>query len=215
MPAPEGSTLIVTNGLSSATVIVGDISYTTLYQPFDRIEFDNNKLRDARAATGERRIIIEMLGGKPAQILTTCVSDTAVPLVPNSNTVFNNMAQRFDIIRWTVTGAISDADDVNYLYSIAEAHQALLAQFDAHIKQGSSDTSYEILITLQSENFSYLTTTGITAAGSCLESTVSNVLLTNIVVNNSFSIPNALSSNTFYKTYNLTFETREIVDLSA
>lgn len=215
MAQPDGSTLLVTDGLSSISVLVADVSYAALYTPFDRMEYDNNKLRDARAATGERRIIIEMLGGKPAQILTTCVSDTPVPLIPDSDTIFNLVARRFNIVRYTISGAISDADDVNYLYSLSASHQALLAKFDRYVKRSTGDTSYEDLVTLQSETFSYLTTTGVTAAGTCLESTVSNILITSVSVNNAFSIPNSIGGNDFYKTYNISFEIRSISSLNA
>ena len=212
---PEGATLLVSSGLSSVSVIVTDVSHSATYQPFDRTEYDNTRLREARAATGERRIIIEMLGGKPAQILTDCVDSTAVPLIPNSDATFNLLAQRFNINRYTIQGAVSNSSDVNLLYTISEGHQELLAQFDAHIKRATGDTPYSALITLQSENFSYLTTTGVTASGTALEDTISNILITSITVNNSHSIPNSLGGNTFYKNYSITFETRSISSLGA
>lgn len=212
---PEGATLIISTGLSSSTVIVGDISYTNVYQPFDRMEFDNTRLREARAATGERRIIIELLGGKPAQILTSCADDTAVPLIPNSTTTFNLVAQRFNINRYSITGAISTAANVNLLYSLASSHQKLLAKFDAYLKRSTGDISYADLVTLQSETFNYLTTTGISASGTCLESTVNNILITSINVDNSFSIPMFNGGNEFYKNYSITFESRTLSSLSS
>lgn len=212
--ALDGATLVVTSGLSgTASLIVSDLSYSSTFEPFDRLEFDNDKLRDARTATGERRIIIELLGGKAAQITTTCIDNTAVPLVPNSDSVFNLVARKFQILRITVTGAISNAADVNTLYTMNDAHQELLAQFQAHQKRAGGDTAYSDLITLQSDSLSYLTTTGVSAAGSSLESTISDVLITNIVVNNAFSIPNSLGGNTFYKTFTLTLEKRSIESL--
>lgn len=215
MPTPEGSTLIVSDGLSSVTMVVTDVSYVTTFTPFDRLEYDNNKLRDARSAKGERRIIIEMLGGRPAQIITDCASTTPVPLIPDPNSVFDQVARRFNIVRYTINGAVSEASAVNYLYSIAQNHQALLAKFEKYLKRSSGDTSYEDLYALRSETFSYLTTTGVSALGTCIESTVNNILITNISVDNAFAIPNSLGGEDFYKTYQLTFETRTISALGA
>lgn len=204
---PEGALLTI----AANTVVVKSLTYATGYIPFERMEFDNTKLRDAKTANGERRVIIELLGGKSAQIVTSCASTTAVPLVPNTETVFNLVNKRFNFVRFSVTGDISEATAVNSLFTTAQAHQALLARFDAHIKRASGDISYEDLIAMQAETFSYLTTTSVTITGTAVDIAGSNVLITSMEVNNEASIP----VDGFFKTYNLTLEIRTISNLSA
>lgn len=214
---PEGALLTFSHAGSSisADVVVQNLTYSAGYIPFERMEYNNQTLAQARTACGEGRIIISLLGGKQAQVITDCGDTNTVPLVPNSDTTFNQVYKRFNFTRYSLQGALSEAAEVNLLYQLAQNHQTQLARFDAYLKRLASDTPYEALIALQSETFSYLTTSGVTASGSALESPVNNVLITAINVNNELSIPNSSSSYDFYKTYDITFETRSISNLIA
>jgi hypothetical protein len=214
---PAGSTLLLTIPACSlsATLIVESLSYAPSFEEFDRMEFDNERLRSARNLCGQKRQIIENLAGTPIQIVTSCGDTTQVPLGPNSDTNFNNIKKRFDVLRFEIQGATSEAEDVNTLYTVARDHQARLARFKHYLARSSGgDTPYETLIALQSETFSYLTSTGMTIAGTSLENSESNMLITSLNIENTLSIPTGTPGvHEFYKTFKVTIEQRVISNL--
>ena len=209
---PIGSSITVSDGVSAtATLMVEAITYQTLFEPFDRMEYDNTRLREVRTSKGEKRLIGENLAGKPYQVVYGCSDQTAVPLWPNSDTTFDQVKRRFKIKRYNITGAISETADVDSLYGIASDHQNRLAQLQRHLSRATGDTSYADLFALQSETFSYLTDTNITMAGTALDATETDMLITSMSAEIVLSIPTSTPGvHEFYKTFSITIENRTI-----
>jgi hypothetical protein len=216
---PEGSTLIFTHAGSSltATTIVDSLVASYVFEPFDRMEYDNDKLKSARTAGGVSPQFFSLLGGTPAQIETDCTTDFPRPLVPNSTSTFNSVKQRFNIKRYQITGAITEASQINTLFLIAKNHRNLLAKFQNYQARSQSDSPYEDLILLQSETFSYLTSTGLTISGTALEFSESNMLITDFSMSTESAVSNnsSDSSRTYYKSFSITIENRTITSLGA
>lgn len=212
---PAGATLLLTISPCSldSTLIVESLSYAPSFEEFDRMEYDNERLRTAKTLCGQRRLITENLAGTPIQIVTSCGDATPVPLGPNSDSNFNNVKKRWDIKRYIITGATSEAEEVNTLYTIAADHQSRLARFKHYLaRSGQGDTPYETLIALQSETFSYLTSTGLTMYGTSMEDVETNMLITSLSIENTLAIPTSTTPE-FFKTFQLTVERRVLSNL--
>ena len=209
---PIGSSITITDGVSAtATLIVEAITYQTVFEPFDRVEYDNQRLAGVPTACGEKRLLGANLAGKPYQIVYGCSDQQAVPLIPNSEAIFDQVKKKFKIKRYTITGAFCESQEVNDLYDIASDHQNLLAQFQGYQARSTGDISYTDLYALRSLTFSYLTATGITMSGTALDATETNMLITNMSAEIVLSIPTATPGvNEFYKTFNITIENRVI-----
>lgn len=209
---PAGTTLVI----GGTTLIVESLSLTITYEPFDRVEFDNTRLREVRTACGEKRLLGENMAGKPYQIVYGCSDQQAVPLVPNSETTFDLVKKRFKIRRFNITGAINTSASVNSLLTLASTHQNYLAEFAGYQARSTGDISYTDLYALRSLSFSYLTTTGVSMTGTALDATETNMLITSVSAETVLSIPTSNPSvQEFYKTYNITVENRIIQALRA
>lgn len=210
---PAGATLVI----AGATLIVDTLSESYTFEPFDRLEFSNEKLRNAKTLCGEKRLLGETASGKPYQIVFDCMSDkTAVPLGPNSDTTFAQMKQKWKIRRWQATGAISENSNVSTLLTTAASHQVLLGNFQYYLARASGDIPYASLVALQSETFTYLTATGVSASGTALGGTISNVLITSATGNTELVIPtnSAGTTHDYYRSWSVTFEQRTLHSLS-
>lgn len=214
---PLGSSITITDGVSvTATLIVEAISYQTVFEPFDRVEFDNQRLAGVKTSCGEKRLTGENLAGKPYQIVYGCSDQQAVPLIPNSEAIFDQIKRKFKIKRYTITGAFCESADVNALYAIAVGHQNRLAEFQGYQARSAGDISYTDLYALRSYTFSYLTSTGITMSGTAMDAVETNMLITNMSADIVLSIPTVSPGvNEFYKTFNITVEHRTIEALRA
>ena len=215
-----GTHLIITSSLPSAgmcEVIVDSLNYTPTFEQLLRSEFDNGKQKAAPNICGQVPILGSNLFGRPYQVDSDCAELNARPLGPNSDTNFNRIAKKFKIKRVNVQGAVSESADIAALYLIAENHQVKLAKFQKYVARLADNLPYDSLIALQSESFSYLTTTGVTVVGTAIDTTDTNILITNFTVDNQFSIPtNAAGTNReFYKSYSLTYEMRVLANLDA
>lgn len=205
MPIKPNGSQIVINGSS---LMLDDLAITTEHQLFQRQEFEHNKLRQAKNTDGSTAIFITLLGGRVAQLASTCGAIQSVrPVTPDDSDI-NNIEQRFNITRYQLTGGPSSAASVNALKTLAALHQVLLARFEAHQAITQLDVSYQELVTLQAETFSYLTTTGISMSGAALDnSTVSNILVTQFNAPVMYEIP---TPQTLIKGWSATIEVRTI-----
>lgn len=210
---PIGSSITI----SSSTLIVEALTCQTLYEPFDRLEFNFAKLRDVKVTTtGEKRLIGENLTGKPFQIVYGCSDQTAVQLIPLTEAAFDQVKRRFKIKRFNITGAFSSASAVNSLFTLASTHQNFLAEFQGYQARAGGDIGYSDLVALQSQTFNYLTTTGVSMSGTALDTSETNMLITQMSAETVLSIPTSTPGvNEFYKTFNITIENRTIQALRA
>lgn len=202
---------------STSSVFVEEVTLQAVYEPFTRSEFDVSKLRQAPTDNGSIPIIGQGIGGKPIQLGSACTGDTARPLGPNSLANTQNILQRFNIQRFTIKGAASYASEVFKLKAIADAHLRLLQQFDYHVQVANSlEVSYNSLIALQSETFSYLTTTGLTMSGIPVGGTYSNCLISQfeegvLYTSEAMGVP----SNEMIKEFSITVDLRTITSQAA
>ena len=216
---PGGSLLIISSSIcaTDAVLVVETLDYTPSYIEFDRLEYDNTTLRNARDIYGRKVLTGMNLGGMEFIIGHDCARTDIVELGPNSDSNFQNVKKRFDVVEYTVQGAMSLKADVDILFLIAQDHQSKLAKFAHYQARSSGDTPYASLIALQSEDFSYLTTTNVDITGSALDEPVSDVLLTSMKASNDLVIATDETNEEFeyYKTYTITFQKRTLVNLNA
>ncbi len=166
---PEGSLITFGGAIIADTVLaVEDVAYSTEVQFFERVEFSHERLKQAPEISGAQPVFIQLAGGRPAQLMDSCVEATARSLDPDDD-VYDDIYRRFDIKRWTITGTAAGFWTFDLLItSVAIPHKVLLNRFEAHLAKGKANISIDMLIAMQSVDFSYLTSTGFEMEGACL-----------------------------------------------
>lgn len=209
---PEGSSISV----GGYTLFVADVKYTFVTEYFDRVEFQHERLRNAPNLSGQHAIRTTLLGNTPAQIVIGSLSfQDVVPLNPDvtvTSSNYGNIKKKFNIKRYEITGMASAVSQVDAVYSLAQNHLQQLAKFQAYLdKAGSMETEYLELKALQSETFSYLTTTGTSLSGDAIESTQTNMLITRFEPSVDYAVVTDSVGTVFVlKSYSLTIENRVI-----
>ena len=207
---PSGSTVTFTLSGSSSELVVDSVNYTPTSEFFDRNEFSNDRLKQAKNSDGSSPIFITLAFGKIAQLTSTCTSTTARPIVPDDANI-DDIKKKFVIKRWTLKGDTSLDWNTEVLKTFATQHKILLDRFKHHQDRVGMDISYDALITLQAETFSYLTTTGLTMTGNSV-GTQTDLLITEF----SFDVDEEQPSpSLILKSWNLTLENRVIASASA
>lgn len=203
--SPRGSVIVFT---IPASVYVDSVEYEFITEPFERQEYSNPKLRTAPTSSGATPMIVQTFGNKPIQLASACTGDSARPLIPDDANV-NSIKQQFNIDRYTISGSPTPASAVDALYTAAKAHIKLLSKFQLHIEKASMELSYTALVAMQSETFSYLTSTGLDVAGASLGGTIEDILITRFSPGVAFLTS---SSGSVIKDWSMTFEVRTISD---
>lgn len=213
---PTGAALTVDGN----ALIIADHKKSQITEPFDRLEYSYNRLKSAPNDLGQKALQATLLGNTPAQIVIGSISfqQTLVlkPDVTSTSSNFQNFKKKFNITRYEITGGASLNDNVNAVQVIAKNHAQQLSKFQAYLQKSASlDTSYEELLALQSENFSYLTTTGISAVGNIMEGTVTNVLITSFTPSIEYEelLNEAGDDYDLLKSFSMTLEVRTITSL--
>jgi hypothetical protein len=180
---PEGSPLTITASSPSsitANLAVNAIVRRSITPRFKRSEFSHERLLGAKNVDGSRPSIYYLSGNNPIQFFTNCnENETERPLTPDDDDL-DLIYRRFNTRRYEITGAMSLASEVKKLSDIHQLHSVFLANFEDHLeKAANADISYEKLVEMQGEDFSYLTSTGVTMTGTALAtySGESNLLL--------------------------------------
>lgn len=175
---PSGTPLVFTNAASaSVTIYAGEISRTKIIEPFTRVEFSNDRLRAVKNTQGGEAMIVRTIANIPIQIGYTCAGDSPRPLTPDSIANLNAINQKFVTERLTIRGLPTPIADLEVVLAQAITHQNNLQKFAYHQTKANSDISYTDLVALQAETFSYLTTTGVSLAGTALGGTYLNMLI--------------------------------------
>jgi hypothetical protein len=177
----QGRFLLLTIGASGAQLYCEEINFEVGSQPFTRPEWDKRVLKDAPENTGNLPTFGQTLEGGQVQWIYGSAT-TARDLTPNNNTNLASMEEKFFYNRYTITGDTSLSSDTGLVYTWSGAHKTLQDRFDAHQKYSGDGYSYQDLVTQQAENFSYLTTTGLSLNGSTLGA-LSNLLIRSFSVN--------------------------------
>lgn len=167
MPNPSGTPITLSNTSPAWRItMAGDrVSYGVDLEPFDRSEFSHERLRQAKNTDGSSPVFIQLFGGKVAQLMSTCGSANTVRPVTPDDTVITSIKRRWNIKRYTLTGQANLDSLSHHLLPLAQSHRIALGRFQAHLAEVSSDVSYSRLLTLQTETFSYLTTTTLSMYG--------------------------------------------------
>lgn len=198
-------------------------------QPFDRVEFDHEKLKTVPLSTGTQPIVVTLLGGVPAEITIDSALQGMIggassyqprPLTPNAYmSDFNNIKQRVNITRWKVTASAPEtatpAATVDGVFAYVTSHKDLIAQFANRLAIMGSIVAYESLLAAQADNIQTLYfTTGITFSAPGI-GPISNVMVVDGQIVDEFVVPNISGGYDIYKTYDLTLEQRTVTAASA
>lgn len=99
---PDSSPININNGVSNYPVFINDIKVTQVDEPFDRLEFNYNRLAAAPNAIGQTAMRTTLLGNTPAQIIIGGAFTYPLILKPNvtvSGSNFPNFKKKFVITR--------------------------------------------------------------------------------------------------------------------
>jgi hypothetical protein len=180
-----GSIMSVSGNSYDAVFTLMDFGYAFTHMPFIRPEFLGEKLRTAKNVDGSTPVYSYLSGNRVVQYFTGCNSnETLRPVTPDDSRV-GDIYWRFDILNMYVALDANDNSAVDQIGAIAKSHEVLLAEFEAHKEIASGDVSYDWLVTMQSETFSYLTTTPYSIAGASAGaySGTSNILVLDFKTN--------------------------------
>lgn len=161
---PGPSQLIFTLAASgiSSTIYAEDVQIKYATKDFNREEWSNSKLQQAMdAVTFAKPIIQSSAVNSPIQVgIESCGFSNIVPLGPDDANLAN-ILQRQVITEFTITGSPSAPSAVEALRPVALDHKKRLDQFDEYLAELGQNISYQRLLALRGETFSYLTNTGL------------------------------------------------------
>jgi hypothetical protein len=220
MVRPLGANITINISASSYDLYIAEIKKTFVMEPFDRTEFQHDRLRSAPNLKGQKALTATLLGNTPCQIIIGPVGSTisfgdAIPLNPDvtiTSTNFQNIKRRWDITRYTIQGLPTLAASVDAIQARFVVDTGKLTRLQAHVaKAASMETEYLELIALQgaSSTFTDLSSTGVSASGNSLGGTVSNILITSFEPSVDVEeIIDEYGTCRLLKSFSMTFETR-------
>lgn len=200
---PEGAQI----SIGGNALFVDDIKQTFVIQQIERDEFKHQRQRTVLEDSGIAPILITKFAGGFAQLSYTCANVTVRPTIPDDVNIFN-IYQRWQILRYTVTGAPSLVSSVGSVYSIFQVHKVYLGVLDTHYAIAKGDVSIQELETLQTDSiFNTIQTTGLTVSSNSI-GTLTNCLISNFTIDYAYEIPlnSAGTSNTLYQSWSATID---------
>ena len=172
---PPGSILEIAGN----SVFVSEISHIPTSIFFDRLEFSNERLKNAENEDGSVPSYGYLNGGIPFQSITDCNPMDARNLSPDDDNI-NDIKKKMVIDRYVIKldggPNASLAANVEAISTLAAQHKVLYDRFATHFALLQMRISYQKLLDLQSETFSYLTSGGISITGAAIGS-VSNYFI--------------------------------------
>lgn len=187
---PEGSQIVFTGALST-TIFLGSIQFQYEVEKFQRLEFSNERRRQAKEADGSQAIYVTLLGGRQVQLSTTCGTSTPRSVLPDDANI-DDINQRLDIRRYSIKTLECPLASATALAPIAQDHKVRFERFAAHFAELQQDISIDRLDEMQDETFSYLQDSGLTMAGNCLAAiggTQNHCLIRSYIPEPVFEIP--------------------------
>lgn len=212
---PGSAQLTFTSAAGSSILYVDEVVKSVLVEPFTRVEFSNNKLRSAKNDLGGQAIITTTIANTPVQVNISCTGDSPRPPTPDSFANLNSINQRLNITRFTIRGASCPAAALSPLAVQAFGDSKLLLKFQYHQTQANSDISYNNLVTLQAETFSYLTSTTTSLAGNCIGGTASSLIVRSYSEDVITSVTQADGSQLLMASFSAVFDNISISSQSA
>lgn len=212
MPVRPGSTLITfTNSAStSVTLYADEVGLTKTVEPFQRMEFSNQRRREVKNSLGGLPMIVNNIANLPLQISVSCANDSPRPLTPDDANL-PNINQQFNIQRYTLRGAPTPVAALAVVQAQAVIHRDYLQAFQYHQTSVGSDISYDYLVnTLAAEDFSYLTTTNVSIAGNALGGTATQMLITEFSQDVAYESLDATGTPVVVSAWSMTIENRTI-----
>lgn len=207
---PRGSKLNFT-GAITAQVYIDSLEYQFEVQKFDRLEFSNEKLREAKTSSGATPLIVPTFGNKPIQLAVSCTGDSPRPLVPDDANL-GNIKQKFNIRRYQIKGSPSLASEVDALYGLSVTHGQYLSFFDYQLAQAGMDISYNYMVGLQANNFSYLVNSGLTMTGPALNgATETNMFISAFKAGVEYEVTLPTGQSLVLRSFEMTIEARAIM----
>lgn len=184
--------------VGSYTVFASESTREYDVYAFERDEWKHQRLRAARNSDNTIPRIMETLVTE-VQVGYACgLSDTPRPLTPDDVDV-TKIYRQFNIVRYRFTGATSNPAAVEYLAGLANNHRQNWQVFESRQKLiQSGNVSYQDLVqNFQPEQFTYLTSTGITITGMPVNNgttdVLSNVLIRQFNLTHDFIVPQVAS----------------------
>jgi hypothetical protein len=177
---PQGRYLIFSIGASGAVLYCSEINFDTQSTAFTRQERSHARQKDVPENTGTMPTYSQNLEGAPVQFIYGSAV-TARDLTPDDDDL-GLIEQKLFFNRYQLTGDQSTSADVGQMYLWAAQHRTLQDRFDAYQKYAGDNVSIQMLNTLSLEDFSYLTTTGLSMTGSTLGA-ISNCLIRSFSAN--------------------------------
>jgi len=210
-PSGSPATFTWSSGASSTSVYLDEVTLAFVVEPFQRMEYSNERRRSVKNSNGGLPKIVTSIANTPLQIDVSCSGDVPRPLGPDSLTNINNINQRFNIQRYSLRGAPSRNSEVIKLYNLAVAHNKLLNNFQHHLYKGSSaDISFTDLDNLTTENFSYLTSTGLSLTSDAIGGTATHMLISEFTMSVVYEVTLADSSKLLLQDWSMVVENRTI-----
>lgn len=209
---PLGSLLTFTANASSIVTYVNEVSREFDIIDFDRQEFSNVRLRSAKNLLGGDPIIVRNIANIPYQVSYVCANDDIRPLVPDDSNIAN-IKQRFNIQRYQIRSDLLPYGIGDQLESIYIAHRKLLDAFTLYQEESSQmELSYDFLISLQAQTFSYLTspTPTLSMTGNCIGGSISNLLMTAFSYSAEIEVKNADGTSSLLRSFSMIVENRQI-----
>lgn len=216
MPIKPGSTVLTFSGTLSGNIYVDDITGPEFEAlPFDRVEFSSERQRSVKTSTGGVPLISQNWTGELIQQATTCTGDIPRPMGTEDANI-DLIKVKFNVKRYKITASPCQSSVVNSIYNLARTHIQGLQKFQLHLAKASSmDISINALLALQSETFSYLTTTGLSIGGNALDGTTeNNMLITSVIPTVEYEEPLAGGSYRLLKAFTMTLENRVLMPQS-
>jgi hypothetical protein len=209
--APLSTLLVFTNSASSSVNIwANEISRAKIVEPFQRAEFSNQRRREVKNSLGGLPMIVNNIANLPLQLSVSCAGDSPRPLLPDDANL-SSINQQFNIQRYTIQGAPTPVANLAVVEAQAIVHAGYLQKFQYHQTSVGSDISFSLLTgSLSSENFSYLTTTGVSIAGDALGGTATQMLITSFNQDVAYSSTQADGTVVNLATWSMTIENRTI-----
>jgi len=209
--APTGTLITFTNAAStSVSLYASEVSRTKIIEPFTRVEFSNDRLRSVKNDLGGLPMIVTTIANTPIQVSISCAGDSPRPLTPDSISNLNAINQKFVIDRYTLSGVPTPIAALETVLAQAIDHENKLQKFQYHQTKANSDISYNELVALQAETFSYLTTTGVSIAGNALGGTYLNMLIVSFSIDIAYEVTQANGSNLRLATWSMVIDQRAI-----
>lgn len=162
---PQGRYVTFTLGASSSVLYLAGADFEKITEPLKRLEMTHAKQREAKETDGTKPIFVDLIFGVPCQILSTSSVTTTPRALTPEDSALDTIYQKLFITRFTFQGTMSNSSDIGTIYSIAQTHKIYQDRFDAYKSFASEDVSFAELLALQGQTFPYLTTTGLTCAG--------------------------------------------------